>query len=290
MDFRMKAGFIAAILFLIASASLAGDGDEAKFSKEAEKTAGQLRETIRTELKSLGNHPWAGEYHSSLVSSDSLLIGPKAGYVFESYCCLGLHDRNYGKVAISSGKLRLSLAFKNQTMPEELVPIAWEQRSYLVPSNEVLEFCNDMNSGFGGLGRWLQRSGDQKEPVSGLASVPAEYRGYLLKEPVAATIIAIGPVTTFPSEHGRCEEATVILDAGKDKGLLKGMQMYVVEPECAPAVITVVEDHKSQAVMTRFVDGSPGADPPPIRDPPAKIGWKLSTSLVVPNTQSSTSK
>jgi hypothetical protein len=35
---------------------------EQKFSKEANKTAQELREKIREEIKAVGKHPWAGEY------------------------------------------------------------------------------------------------------------------------------------------------------------------------------------------------------------------------------------
>ena len=142
---------------------------------------------------------------------------------------MGLYDRNYGGVTFTNGKLRLSFAFKNerkgfQGIAKEFIPVHWGNRTYLVPADDVIGFCNAVNGGTEPRdcpqGRNLLREGDEKKKVSGLPVVPDEYRDYLLAKPITAEIIGIGPITTRPSLcEGKFRDTTVILDAGRDKGL-----------------------------------------------------------------------
>jgi hypothetical protein len=68
----------------------------------------------------------------------TLSIAPKAGFVFEWHGCMGLYDRNYGSVTWTNNRLELSFKFKNdrqgfQGLANELVPVSWGKRRYLVP-------------------------------------------------------------------------------------------------------------------------------------------------------------
>jgi hypothetical protein len=271
------------ILCLYAAASLVGCRGSGKFSDEAEKTAEQFKEKIRAEIKTLGNHAWAGEYcwgdgHREWVS---LLLAPKAGFAFEWNGSLGLSDRNYGSVTIANGRIRLSLTFENnrkgfcEGLAEEFVPIPWGRRKYLVPSDDVIGFCNEVNGGMEprydifDLGSYLLCKGDEKLRVAGFPSVSEEYRAYLLDKPILATIIALGSATTRQGRLAQCKDTNVILDAGKGKGLLTGMEMHVVKPPClvVSARVTKVEERRSEAVVTQVGEN----------DPAPRIGWQLST-------------
>ena len=277
----MKTRSIGGILFLCAAVSLAGDPDDAKRSDEADKTAKQLQERIRAEVKSLGDHAWAGEYYQGdgLGVNVSFLLAPGAGYVFEWHGCLGLYDRNYGSLTFTNGRIRLSFTFKNerkgfQGIAEDFTPVPWGNRRYLVPSDEIIGFCNEVNDGSeprdGPHGTYLMRRGDEKTPVSGFPDVPRDYRGYLLANPIRAGIIGIGSVTTRPSVcEWRFKDTTVILDAGKDKGLRVGMGMRIVTPDdrYESVRITKVEDTRSEAVISQIGEEEPGP----------QTGWRLST-------------
>ena len=66
-------------------------GQDTKFSASAEHKATERRSAVQAEIKTLGKHPWAGEYYEGdgLGVGISLALAPKAGYVFEWHGCLG---------------------------------------------------------------------------------------------------------------------------------------------------------------------------------------------------------
>lgn len=277
----MKTGAITAVLLVCASIALAGQLDEAKFSDTAETTAKEQKERIRAAARALTNHPWAGEYYSGdgLGVNVSLFLAPGAGYVFEWHGCMGLYDRNYGDIAETNGRIRLSFTFKNerkgfQGIAEEFTPVPWGDRQYLIPSDDVMEFCNRVNGGTeprdGVHGRHLLRWGDEKKAVSGFPVVPEECRAYLLTEPIIAEIVGVASVTTRPSVcEWKFKDTTVVLNIGTDQGLHKGMELQVVKPAhlVESVRITKVLASTSEGVMTQ--SGEENEEP--------EKGWQLST-------------
>ncbi|MFH1038275.1 MAG: hypothetical protein V1789_06375 [PVC group bacterium] len=277
----MKTCPLLSILSLIALTAFAGSSDDSKYSDEAENTAKVLREKIPAEIKTLGDHAWAGEYYhgDGRGVNVSLLLAPKSGYLFEWHGCLGLYDRNYGAVSEANGRIRLDFTFENkregfQGIAEEFIPIPWGPRRYLVPADDVVGFCNDVNGGSEpreyAHGSYLLRAGDEKKNVFGFPSVPQKFQAYLLKRPIAAGIVAVGLPTTRPSVcDWNFKDIPVTLNVGKDHGLLPGMELHVVKPDniVESVRITKVEDEKSEGVMTQI-----GME----EECPA-VGWRLST-------------
>ncbi len=98
---RTSLRLLSSAALLITLVACDADTDRAKYSEEAEATAKQLRQKIRDEVRSLGEHAWAGEYYhgDGLGVNVFLMLAPQAGYLFEWHGCLGLYDRNYGKVS-----------------------------------------------------------------------------------------------------------------------------------------------------------------------------------------------
>jgi hypothetical protein len=240
-----------------------------------------LKERIQAAATALTNHPWAGAYYcgDGLGVNVHLFLTPGTGYVFEWHGCLGLYDRNYGTITETNGRIRLSFTFKNerkgfQGIAEEFIPVAWGERVYLIPSDDVVGFCNKVNEGIeprdAFYGFYLLRKGDEKKTVSGFPIVPEEYRAYLLDKPITAEIVSINSVTTRPSVcEWKFKDTTVTVNAGTDKGLRKGMEMQVVKPGnvVESVTITKVENNTSQAVMIQVGEKEPGP----------KKGWQLST-------------
>jgi hypothetical protein len=254
--------------------------DSDKHSAQAETTAKTLRLQIREEIKTLGNHVWAGEYYfgDGLGVNVSLIIAPKSGYLFEWHGCMGLYDRNYGAVTCIKGRLRLSFTFPNKRqgfegIAEELVPIAWGDRKYLVPADGIVGFCNAVNDGSesrkGPHGFYLLRRGDEEKEVKGFPPVPEKFRPYLLASPIDAEIVGVGKFTTRPSVcDWKFRDTPVTLNRGKKQGLLVGMTLHVAEPDnvVESVTITKVDDERSEAVMTQMEE-----------EKGPRIGWKLST-------------
>jgi hypothetical protein len=255
-----------------------GRNDSDKQSEQAQKKAETLRLQIREEIKSLGNHAWAGDYYwgDGLGANVSLMLAPKSGYVFEWHGCVGVYDRNYGAVTWTKDRIRLSFTFPNerkgfQGIAEEFIPIAWGDRKYLIPADDIVGFCNKVNAGDEPRkdmhGRYLLRDGDEKKDVKGFPSVPEEFKPHLLANPIEADIVGVGKATLRSGSEFK--ETPVTLNSGKKQGLLVGMALEVIMPDNLVESVTVtkVEDERSEALMTQF--GEKDAGP--------QIGWRLST-------------
>jgi hypothetical protein len=199
--------------------------------------------------------------------------------VFEWHGCLGLYDRNYGSVEFANGVIRLLFTFENkreafQGIEEELIPVSWDSRRYLIPPEYMIEFCNDVNAGWEPRerlhGNYLLRVGDEKTEVSGFPTVPYEYRSYLITRPIEVEIITVGTSRTH-SGIFRFKETQVTLNAGETQGLLVGMELYVFEPDRIAESVEVVKvwDETSEGIMTQTLIGETAP----------QVGWKLSTRL-----------
>jgi len=119
-----------------------------------------------------------------------------------------------------------------QSRVERYLPVGWDGRSYLIPEDSLLGFCNAVNSGVeprpgsdgpdynpslhdGYFGSFYLRKGDEEKKVSGLPQLPEKWRNYLLKRP------AEGEVLSFITS----DEAVVTV--GSQQGLKVGMRLFV---------------------------------------------------------------
>ena len=252
-----------------------------KMSESSERKTVELQSLISAEIAALPNHAWAGSYYKGDGRGEnvSFKIAPTNGYVFKWHGCLGLYDRNYGNVEPQAERLRLSFAFPNiqegfKGIAEELLPVSWGERNYLIPPDEIVGFCNDINSGREPrrriYGRYLLRDGDESKDVQGQPEVPMEFRRYLLEKPITALTTGIGSVTKRPSV---CEwyfkDTEVVLDQGSKDGILLGMKFYVVTPDDVVESLTIktVDEDKSIGVVTQSGDDASLIKP----------GWEIST-------------
>lgn len=273
---------IALAVLVLSASALADEAEEdIKRSAEAEARAEKLRQEIGTELPTLKPGHWAGRYYQGdgLGVNVSLDIAPKAGFVFEWHGCLGLYDRNYGKVTEKDGELHLTFELKNmregfQGLASSFLPVKWGERTYLIPDDEIVEFCNGINFGWepreDSHGFFLLRDGDCEKKVTGFPSLPKKYRPYLLKKPIETEIVKLGKTASRPSlGNFEFKETSVVLGAGKKQGVLPGMELHVYEPNDAhsSAIVKKVSDDSSEAVVTWMDD----------TESLPKVGWKVST-------------
>jgi hypothetical protein len=218
----------------------------------------KIRKRVDAEIASNPNHPWAGEYQCGgweNMMATYLTIAPQSGFVFARWCP-DCYDRNYGTVREDAKRIRLSCAFENKKkvvhdlvfegIADELIPVVWGPRHYLIGADEMITFLNSVNSGWEGryLGKrrvengweprfaetkFLLRRGDEKKRVTGLPAIPVEYKKYLLKEPVTAEIIVVGG--SQRDDLYRSIDTAVTIDAGQRNGLLPGMELYPIAPD-----------------------------------------------------------
>ncbi len=252
-----------------------------KLSENSERRAEELQSLISAEIAAVPNHAWAGSYYKGDGRGEnvSFIIAPTNGYLFEWHGCLGLYDRNYGNIELQAERLRLTFAYPNtrggfQGIAEELLPVSWGDRIYLIPSDEIVGFCNDINSGKEPrrriYGQYLLRDGDETKAVQGQPEIPIEFRRYLLDKPITAVITGIGNVTKRPSV---CEwyfkDTEVVLGGGIKDGILLGMEFYVVTPDDVVESLTIqsVDEARSIGVVTQIDENAS----------PIKPGWEVST-------------
>jgi hypothetical protein len=234
------------------------------------------RERIRAEIEQLGEHDWAGTYScgDGLGMNVSLEIAPKAGAVYTWYGCLGLYDLNHGDVTeVSDGRVRLDLvidpalnnhwfqtALPRRYMSDEWILVRWGKERYMVPSSQMIPFCNDVSRGGWG-GEFPRRGaglgiGSKRfdAPPEGLPEVPAEYRPFLLAEPLAGSILAVEEPRSIGTFAGgeTMFLARAQVDIGLERGLLPGMELFVTEPGGRGRGEVVAVDPQRATVEYRF--------------------------------------
>lgn len=249
-------------------AALGFASDDEKFSAAAEKAAEAKSAQVRAENQTLNGHDWSGEYYAGdgMGVNQSLILSPKTGYVFEWHGCLGLYDRNLGAIEEKDGLIRLTFTYENsrkgfQGVAPEMRVVRWGERRYLVPTDGIIDFCNDINAGrearLSARGSHLIRRGDEERDVTGYPDVPDQLRDYLLKVPINAKLVAIGKPTTRPSIiiESHFIDTPVTLDVGRVEGVRLGMELYFMHQDLVQSVtVTDVEEHQSTALMTSMTD------------------------------------
>src|SRR5207249_8391136 len=133
--------------------------------------------------------------------------------------CLGTYGENNGSARVRDGVLHISPAKpndpENSGTPTDFFPVRWGTRIYLIPTNNVVEFCSSVNQGSeprrGVHGDYYLRRNDWAKAVAGGPSVPKQWTRYLLDKPVT------GKITELITK----QEAW--LDLGAEHGILQGM-------------------------------------------------------------------
>ena len=276
----MRMHWLLALAPLLAAPVFAGEPAESKLNAKAERTAASMRKAILSEIKDFKDHEWAGEYFAGdgLGVNPSIVIAPKAGFVFEWHGCMGLYDRNYGSVTWTNNCIRLNFTFANnrkgfQGTAQEFIPVRWGKRRYLIPNDDIIGFCNNVNEGQEPResirGFYLLRRGDEQIDVAGFPEVPTNYHAFLLTEPIHAEILSVGKFSTRPSVcDWKFKDTPVILNVGSNHLVRVGMEFHVTDRLAVESArITKVEGNQCEAVMTQIGEEEPGPE----------TGWRLST-------------
>ena len=190
------------------------------------------REKIETEIARLKDHPWAGQFGYSHDHSGRILtLAPENGFVLNDW---GHWERNdiYGTVEWDG--IHIKLASENPGDPIREVHtkyrlVRWGERLYLIPDSEIIEFCYDVHTSNEpryafGWGRYLLRLGDWIKEVKGKPEIPDEFLQHLLDEPVDALFLSV-----TIGEKQPYHTANVVLNKGKNDGLLPGMKLCAEE-------------------------------------------------------------
>jgi len=277
----MKHVCCVAVVLLLCVSSVWAEQNE-KLSDENQAIIEAKRQTITNEIAQLKDHPWAGRYYygDGLGANVWLTLASENGFTVTWYGCLGLYDQNHGTVAMDGNHIKFSFTFDMESgyignYASERIPIRWGERLYLIPTDGIVRFCNAINSGKeprnGPHGQFFLRRGDWEKEAPGKPELPKEFMPYLLDKPVDAAIVSIK--NTREERVGKI--ATVVMDKGKEAGLLPGMELSVVRPNNVyqEVKLTKVEETQSEGeyIYARPYESFLSRTSAPVS------GWQLST-------------
>lgn len=164
----------------------------------------------------------AGDYYfgDGTGVNCTLKLSTRGKFSFQWRGCLGTYDENEGNFTITKGVLNITPKKPNiqegfRGTPTKFFPVTWGTRMYLIPTDDIIEFCSDVNQGREPRGwswgqYYLQRN-DWDKPVTGRPAVPAQWAKFFLSKPVT------GKITELIGN----QEAW--LDVGAEDGILQGM-------------------------------------------------------------------
>jgi len=163
---------------------------------------------------------FAGKYYKGdgLGLNLSLTMQPSGQFSLVLSGCMGVYEQDAGTIELRDGIFILhTQAVGTGFDKQQLLPIRWGERHYLIDVDRILTFCNDVNRGSeprnGPHGSNLLRDGDCSLPVTGLPDVPQQWQQYLYP-PAQGEIVQV------------LENGTAVASLGAKDGVQFGMALY----------------------------------------------------------------
>lgn len=213
---------------------------------------------------------WEGLYWQNTAIGDNRLIWNSDSGFLNFYCYHDLTRLNYGKakdstnfVEFDSEKLLGSNPGKRQRaeVNTKLVKVRVGKRHYLVPENELKDFCEAAvgvsTKNWEDFYYWTKVN-DKENEIFGLPILSPEHRRFL-RSPIEARIISIENKKFIPNEQSTKEfnfddiHYSLTLNAGKNKGIKIKMNFFV-EDLGEWIEITKVSQTKSIGIIRRDFD------------------------------------
>lgn len=235
--------FAATVLFATTQAHNALGDTVADDSNKVPPAVSQRIDAIQRELSNAKELPfWAGKYveGDGLGTNVTLYVSPNTGVAFTNFGCLGLYGAEEGTVSSGSDQT-LHLAF-HETQPgpfddfaNDLLPVRWGERIYLLPRPRIYEFVLAVNRGFEQLprpggGRFL----NNKKAIYGVPELPEPYRLALRERAVEAKVLRVTTSSKKSLGKPMCQIGyEITIDRGTSSGLSDGEMLAVVKPKSA---------------------------------------------------------
>jgi hypothetical protein len=231
---------------------------------------------LRADLRKRKGEPWEGEFVRRTFDSSTGWLLATSGYVSRGKLM------DLGTVQSIGTRLRLVsqspfITNEDDNEGHELIVVHWDKRIYLVEAEDMIKFCNCVNSGelssIDGPNYqfYLKREAPRGKP-SGLPHVPKEFKDYLLKKPIIASVIKRHSKHDGVLIAGRefpMSGIPVTINAGSKQGVRLGMSFF---PEGEPLSSTLyaisVSANKSELLFVGLIHKD---------DKQVRVGLKLST-------------
>jgi hypothetical protein len=220
---------------------------------------------------------WAGAYRSfdGPTITTHLTWSSTSGFtVWRENCSRPWSARvNYGSAELKNGSLKLAPQLAESVagsfgLPLEFVPVRWGAQHFLIPTNQLVKFAYAVNSGsISEIESFLMKIEDYEKERKGLPDLPPAYRRLLRIKPIIGAISGFGPKVEkwYP---------TVILNAGKTKGVVPEMKFYLSRGRKQFMVLEVIKvQERSAEASVVLASTSNGNEIKP------KVGWRVSSRV-----------
>ena len=244
---------ICAILSLAASLCSAHRTQDVPISDELYETITQRAKILRAELDELGAHEWAGVYYQGDHHPTEFTITPKGGFLVTS----SLHTFspswvNYGPVEHLNGRIRIFPELSDNqksahVMSKEFVLVKWDGYRLLVPPDQLKNFAYAVHSRSGSATVDYFTKSTESDP-KGFPSLPKEYSSYLKMSPIITSIVKV------KGDSGDYSPGTVTINAGRRKGVIKGMSFFLLGTRNYLVTLRVddVSDDRAECHVSSF--------------------------------------
>ncbi|HEV2608056.1 MAG TPA: hypothetical protein VGT79_08740 [Xanthomonadaceae bacterium] len=238
------------------------DTEPSERSQKVPQAVIDRQAAIEKDLKRSPKEAWAGDYYQGdgLGMNVRMLVSP-VGVTTTWHGCLGLYGANEGSIRVDADN-SLHFAFNKPNedkfggFPDQVIPVRWGERRYLIPPDRMKDFVEAINEGFEprprSWGRFLLVQGDEKKPVAGLPSLPEPYLHKIRDKAVTARIVDMKRLPDRTKDYegtGMCDKVYRLDLHVNDNGLLEpGDNLHVQWPERAYASLVVESAASSHAI------------------------------------------
>jgi hypothetical protein len=242
-----------------------------------QKTVETKQETIKQKLDRDPVSEWAGNYYSQdgLTAGTVLSWHPNVGFVLRwSTCSHGWRESaNYGAATLKNGTLTLSPELTDRDasvyqIARTLVPILWGQQHFFVWSDRLINFTYAVTNSNNApeVDAFFLKDVDRDKPRNAFPNVPTEYRQFLFRKPIVATISEIKP-------NAQPWIRELVLNVGTADGVVPQMKFYAFAPRNVYMLVEILHagEHSSSAYV--ITSGFRHSE----KDVTAKVGWKLTS-------------
>jgi hypothetical protein len=240
----------------------------------------ERHESITKELSKPQANEWVGTYsrEPSPTWSEGFVWGPRSGFAaFRDTCSNGPRAWvNYGMASFHDGVLAITperdskaeyvLDYKSR----EFTPVKWGEQHWLVATDELALFAYTVNSrSQEEYALFYLKVDDAQKRRIGRPTLPPQYRRLLGLLPIKATVVEFVDKTEkwYPR---------MVIDAGKNKGVIEEMSFWLVGQRGINFQITVSEVGERTSVVRVTLAGRTGDFEKEIT--PA-VGWRFTSRV-----------
>lgn len=191
---------------------------------------------------------FAGEYYKGdgRGANTRLTMQPSGRFSLVSSGHVSVAEHYAGTIELRDGIFILhTQAVGTVFDKQQLLPIRWGERHYLIYVDRMLKFCNHVNRGReprnGLYGLHLLRDGDGSLPVTGLPDVPQQWQRYLYP-PAQGEIVQV------------LENGTAVASLGVKDGVQFGMVLYASHSRYFVFSVSESDCILGSVIMGREVD------------------------------------